>query len=296
MQIPMETQIDEGGITRLTKDLKDSAALLLPQQVRFLVDDYYQMQGNRTRAKNQERSLNESGEPSGVIEWQARNALFQENQIKNALAAYAAGQVMGRWMLDLVGIGPVIAAGLLAHIDISMAPTAGSIWRYAGLDPTAEWNKGEKRPWNASLKVLCWKLGESFVKVSNNENDVYGKLYKTRKDIEIAKNERGDFADQAAAKLKKYNIGKTTDAYKAYSIGKLPPAHIHARAKRYAVKMFLSHLHEVWWTHKFGSPPPVPYVFSLAEHTHKIEPPELLFKHVNFFRVRVAQRASLAKT
>jgi hypothetical protein len=287
------TQIDEGGITRLTKDLKDSAALLGPQQVRFLVDDYYQMQDNRTRAKNQERALNESGEPSGVIEWQAKNALFQENQIKNALAAFAAGQVMGRWMLDIMGIGPVIAAGLLAHIDIAQAPTAGSIWRYAGLDPTSEWKKGEKRPWNASLKVLCWKLGESFVKVSNNENDVYGKLYKTRKDIEIAKNERGDFADQAEAKLAKFNIGKTTDAYKAYSVGKLPPAHIHSRAKRVAVKMFLSHLHEVWWTHQFGTPPPVPYVFSLADHTHKIEPPELLFKHIN--PLTVAKRASLAK-
>jgi hypothetical protein len=57
--------------------------------------------------------------------------------------------------------------------------------------------------------------------------------------------------------------------------------------------MFLSHLHEVWWTHRFGSPPPVPYVFSLAEHTHKIEPPELLFKHIN--PLTVAKRASLAK-
>ena len=58
--------------------------------------------------------------------------------------------------------------------------------------------------------------------------------------------------------------------------------------------MFLSHLHEIWWTHRFGSPPPVPYVFSLAEHTHKVEPPELLFKHIN--PLKVAQRASLAKT
>jgi hypothetical protein len=44
---------------------------------------------------------------------------------------------------------------LLARIDIVKAPTAGHIWRYAGLDPTVRWNKGEKRPWNAGLKVLC---------------------------------------------------------------------------------------------------------------------------------------------
>jgi hypothetical protein len=62
--------------------------------------------------------------------------------------------------------------------------------------------------------------------------------------------------------------------------------------------MFLSHLHEIWWTHKFGSPPPVPYVFSLAEHTHKIEPPELLFKHKKPLTAaaQIAVKATLAET
>ena len=175
-------------------------------------------------------------------------------------------------MRTVLGVGPVIAAGLLAHIDITRAQTAGAIWRYAGLDPTSEWKKGEKRPFNASLKTLCWKLGESFVKVSGNEKSLYGKLYRDRKEVEIAKNEAGDFADQAKAKLEKFNIGKTTDAYKAYSTGKLPPAHVHARAKRYAVKMFLAHLHEIWYEIETGDKAPVPYVMAHAGHTHKIEP------------------------
>ena len=142
------------------------------------------------------------------------------------------------------------------------------------MDPTSEWKKGQKRPHHASLKTLCWKLGESFVKVCNHKDAVYGKLYQERKEVELAKNEAGAFADQAAAKLEKFNIGKTTDAYKAYSVGKLPPAHIHARAKRVAVKMFLSHLHQVWHEVEFGKTAPVPYVFEFAdkEHVHKIEP------------------------
>jgi hypothetical protein len=92
--------------------------------------------------------------------------------------------------------------------------------------------------------------------------------------VELVKNEAGAFANQAAEKLEKFKIGKTTDAYKAYSIGKLPPAHIHARAKRVAVKMFLSHLHQVWYEVEFGKKAPVPYVFEFAdkEHVHKIEP------------------------
>ena len=124
----------------------------------------------------------------------------------------------------LHGVGPVIAAGLLAHIDITRANTAGSIWRFAGLDPTSEWKKGTKRPHNAALKTLCWKLGESFVKISGKEDSVYGKLYKERKAEESAKNERGEFADQAKQKLEKFKIGKTTDAYKAYSVRNATPS------------------------------------------------------------------------
>ena len=78
---------------------------------------------------------------------------------------------------------------------------------YAGMDPRSTWEKGQKRPWNAQLKVLCWKLGESFVKVSGNEKAFYGRIYKERKALEMAKNEAGEYAAQAAAKLEKFKIG-----------------------------------------------------------------------------------------
>ena len=113
----------------------------------------------------------------------------------------------------LHGTGPrlwalAIAAGFLAHIDIERAPTVGHIWRFAGLDPTQKWEKKTKRPWNADLKTLCWKLGESFVKVKGNENDIYGKVYEARKAQEVLRNEAGELADQAADVLKNKRIGK----------------------------------------------------------------------------------------
>ena len=111
------------------------------------------------------------------------------------------------------------------------------------------------------------------MKVSNKDDAFYGQMYKERKALEIARNEAGEFSEQAAAKLKKFKIGKTTDAYKAYSAGKLPPAHIHARAKRYAVKMFLSHLHEIWYEHHYDEKPPAPYVMAHGGHAHKVPPP-----------------------
>ena len=141
------------------------------------------------------------------------------------------------------------------------------------MNPGQEWGKGEKRPWNASLKTLCWKIGESFVKVSGNEKSFYGKIYAERKQNEIARNEAGEFKEQAALKLQKFKIGKDTDAYAAYITGKLPPAHIHARAKRWTVKMFLSHLHEIWFTDEYGVAPPKPYAIVHLGHAHYIEPP-----------------------
>ena len=155
-----------------------------------------------------------------------------------------------------------------------MAKTPGNLYSFAGIPPDAECKKGHKRPWNAALKTLCWKIGESFVKVHNNEKDIYGKLYAQRKALEIERNERGEFADQAKAKLATTRIGKTTDAYKSYSVGKLPPAHIHARAKRWAVKIFLSHWWEVAYEAHYGEKPPFePYPIAHLGHVHKIAVP-----------------------
>ncbi len=260
-------------IQRLTKDIKEASYVLSKDEARFLVDAYYQMQDNRIRSAGQIRSMTESGEPNEVLQWLMLQNITLENQVKRALDAYSGSSHVGQWARSQKGIGPVIAAGLLAHIDINKAPTAGHIWSFAGLDPRTEWKKKEKRPWNAQLKTLCWKIGESFVKISGDEDALYGQLYKKRKESEIAKNEAGDFKDQAKAKLEKHKIGKTTDAYKAYSNGKLPPAHIHARAKRYAVKLFLSHLHHVWYRHEFGKEPPNPFAIEHLGHVHMIEPP-----------------------
>ena len=170
----------------------------------------------------------------------------------------------------------MIAAGLLAHIDITKAAHVGHIYSFAGLHEGAVWAKGQKRPWNAQLKTLCWKLGESLVKVSGDEDAKYAQLYVQRKAQEVAKNEAGDFAEQAARILTAKNYGKDTEAYKCYIQGKLPPAHIHARAKRFAVKILLSNLHEVWYEIEYGEKPAKPYPLAHLGHADKIEPEALI--------------------
>ena len=257
----------------MTRDLRNASITLNDKEARYLVDLYYQVQEFRLATANQCRSMGE--EPHETL-MHFQDQFFQlERDIKRALDAYTEGSAVGRWCKSIVGIGPVLAAGLLAYIDIEKAPTAGHIWRFAGLDPTVEWKKGEARPYCAGFKTLCWKIGKSFVKVSNNKNDVYGHYYKARKAYELSKNDRREYEEQADYKLETFNISKSTDAYKSYSAGKLPPAHIQQRAERYATKLFLSHLHYVMYKDRYKCEPPKPFAISILGHAHEIKVPNL---------------------
>lgn len=259
-------------VTRLSRDLAKAAATLSDAEVRFLVDAYYMMQDNRIRQDGQIRSM-KGQEPHAVLAWLAVGSDTLEKQIKRALDKYTEAHPVGGWCRGIYGIGPVISAGLLAHIDITKAPTVGHIWSFAGLDPTKKWLPKTKRPWNDKLKTLCWKAGESFVKFSNHEQCFYGHLYKNKKAEITAENDAGMFSETAAQILQEKNFRKDTEAYKAYIQGKLPPAHVHARARRYAVKLFLAHLHEEMYRRILGKEPPLPYPIAHQGHVHRINSP-----------------------
>ncbi len=260
------------AVVKLNKDLREAARTMTEGEARYLVDLYYTTQDNRIRAAAQMREASDAEEPNAVLRWAFFNFDTTEKGCKSALFQYVRTQRVGKWLLSIHGIGPVIAAGLLAHIDIEKAPTAGHIWRYAGLDPSVTWEKKTKRPWNAELKTLCWKIGQSFMKLRASENDIYGAVYEARKAFEIKRNESGGNADAARIQLetKKFRENATK---KTLETGKLSPAQIDARARRYAVKLFLSHLQYVMFEDRYGEPPAKPYVISHLEHAHFIAPP-----------------------
>jgi hypothetical protein len=260
-------------VQRLSRDIRAAALTLGDAEARFLVDAYYLMQDDRKRAFAQERALEATlpkAEPNAVITWLAAQSSTLENQIKSALDTYTNAHPMGSFMRSVTGIGPVISAGLLAHIDIEKCPTVGHIWRFAGIaaDGQKPWEKGTKRPFNPQLKTLCWKLGQSFMKLSNHEQCIYGKHYREQKAKYIAKNEAEGYRERALARAA--TVGKATEAYKHYSVGKLPPGHIDAMARRWAVKLFLAHLHGEWHQRHFGKPAPLPYPIAILGHAHKI--------------------------
>lgn len=259
-------------LKQLRSDLIEASASLGPREIRYLVDVYYQLQEYRKRAANQGRAGGEVEEPIGAVVLMLDQFRGMENAIKSALDKWTDNHPMGEWAKAHVGVGPVISAGLIAHIDPHRAKTAGAVWRFAGLDPTLEWNKGQKRPYNARLKVLCWKLGESFKKFHNHEGCFYGHEYERQKRVYVERNERGDYAERSAEVLETRNLGDNVTR-KAYEKGRYPDGRIDAMATRWAVKLFLSHFWEEWRRQE-GLEIVAPYPIAQLGHAHKIQAPE----------------------
>lgn len=346
----INVEIEVQGLASISKNIKESVVGLTLPQVRYLVDAYYQMQDARVAMENQARSLIQ-GYDSTVdgakdahplaIQWTSNAFRNDEAQIQKMLDVYTDSIPMGRYLKSIMGIGPVLAAGLLAYLNIDKANHSNQFISYAGLnDNNNPWlgkagasalvkelktmfpNENPKNlsddvfieicrrthrsfesvrkfsqvqekkthkgkgyttweslqrylampPYNQNLKTLCFLIGESFVKVSGKEKSLYGRLYRQRKAYETIKNENLEYADQAAKILQEKNIGKSTDAYKAYSKGKLPKAHIQARAKRATVKIFLSHVFDAMYYEKYRIDPPNPYVLEYMGHEDIIYP------------------------
>lgn len=294
------------AIQKLTRDLRSASKTMDREEARFLVDQYYSMQHDRIRAKLKSDAMTKSAEPHETLEHFKTQFSILEEQVKKALDWYSSSDPVGEWARSNIGVGPVIAAGLLAHIDITRTPSPSHLWSFAGLNPKAVWEKDKKRPWNAKLKRLCWILGESFTKTSTHPDTYYGKIYSDRKKYEIANNDSGKYSDYANLMLQKKNYSGDTDTKKwltgCFPAGlaskildvpaasrphflathQLPPGegqpmlsplHIHRRSQRYAVKIFLAHYHWVAHEIEFKTASPSPWIIEFGGHVDLIYPP-----------------------
>ena len=129
-----------------------------------------------------------------------------------------------------------------------------------------------KPPYNTDLKQKMFLIGDMFIKNSNRDKSLYGKIFKQRKLEETIKNENYEYRDQAEKLLSTSNYDKTTETYKYLSEGKLSPSHISSRARRYAVKLFISHVFEAMYYAEYHENPPMPYIIAIGGHHDYIAP------------------------
>jgi hypothetical protein len=256
--------------TKLARqDFYEAIRALKPREVEFIVYSYYSVQKDRVRLNNRAKALMKQGEPLRVTQYLLSQAEAFEKEVRKILAQWIKFQgPHADWLLSIRGIGPVLASGLISTFDVEKAPTAGAMWRYAGLDPSTTWDKGQKRPFNLRAKTLCWKVADSFRKAGG----YYGDLYRYRKHLESARNEAGEYRELAEKTLKENPKHKQADWYKR---GLLPPGRLDLRALRFCVKIFLSHFHECLYVVHKKILPPRPYALAILGHAHELVPPNM---------------------
>lgn len=127
-----------------------------------------------------------------------------------------------------------------------------------------------KPPYNLELKTKLWLISDIFVK-NKNRGSMYGEMYDKRLAYETERNEKLMYKDQAERILKEKNISdkKTKECLES---GKLTHAHLVARAKRFAVKLFVSHLYEAMYYDKYHEEAPKTYVIAIKGHHDYIAP------------------------
>ena len=268
----------------LLKDLRKAEKSMTDDEARFLLSTYYQLQTTRIRLNNQAKALERAEKPNELTTFLTDETHELEKLVKPAMEIYVSRQPGAWWIESVNGVGPVLAAGLYCRINfkgmynkdgeyIPPVNTAGKIHSYAGLTPTSIRERGKKINFNPGLKVTCYLIGEQFALRHKNPKCYYGKVYSERKLYEQAKNEKKDYAEQAAKIIASGKYKKDTDAKKCYENGMLPPAHIDARCRRYAVKIFLSHMHQVVYETVTSRPVPVPYPIAHMGHCDISIPP-----------------------
>ena len=246
-------------------------------ELKRLVDVYYDVQDVRIRTANRLRLLPQK---TGAVYPSRLKEV--EKSLKNQIEALLEQErIYTEWLKKIKGIGPCLGGGLLANIMVRFAtvdslkecdelqqeyamktkdkaylvpemrgikefPTISKLWAFSGMhvvDGKAPKRKrGAKINWNPKMRVLCWKLGKSFVMVG----DFYKSLYRQFKEAYMQRED-----------LKK---------------GKGWKGHIDMMARRKTVKVFLQHL---WlkWRQLEGLEVTQPYAINKLGHKSYISPP-----------------------
>lgn len=76
------------------------------------------------------------------------------------------------WLKDVKGIGPKLAASLIAEIGSpDRFPCVSALWHYCGIHVKdgvcPAMYRGDKVTWNPELKKICYKIGEQFVRLGS---------------------------------------------------------------------------------------------------------------------------------
>jgi len=188
------------------------------EQLRYLVESYYDIQDVRVRTGNRTFQLTQKGidteqeretTKGKVSETYAESLKRIESTIQKQIEVILKSvPLWTEYLKDIRGIGPVLAGGVIGYIykpvgidikkcsvfpehktchcgkSIERFPNISKLHAYAGLHvvngkaPKRE--KNVKSNWNSKFRTLSWKIGQSFMK-QPEEKSFYRDLYSKEK-------------------------------------------------------------------------------------------------------------------
>ena len=205
---------------------------------------------NRFDAIERNNDTHTNGSKETIERWLMRfNEL--ENELDDDIREAIKGIEIIERMVEVKGVGEILAAKVVSMIDIQRSDTISALWRYAGyavIEGKSERRvKGELSHYNGRLKSACYLIGTSFLK----SNSPYRRIY--------------------------------DDAKTYYEVNRpdWTKAHRHNAAMRKMIKMWLSHLWLVWRQIE-GLDIRAPYVNEKLGHEHIYSPQEFGWSEVAF--------------
>lgn len=239
------------------------------QSLVTMVDATLEIEKLRLAAQRRKSRLEEQGkeDPDTTELYRRLKDLedFVDGRIADLLKAHPAYD----WFSRVKGVGSENIAKVVGMIDITRCDTPSSLWKFCGYavenGVAPKRTRGKKLSYNSQLRSLSWRLASSLVRARGKfydyylkEKDKYYQSY-TSKGIQIVR----------ATSLPKEK-GKRYEPENVLSEG-----HVHNRALRKMIKLFLASLWVVW-REAAGLPVTKPYAIEKLGHHSYVDPWDMI--------------------
>jgi len=176
-----------------------------------------------------------------------------EGELDEAIREKAGELEIVQAAICVKGVGALSVGPIIGMIDINIADTVSSLWKYAGYavevndkgDSIGQrLHRGQKSSYNVALKTACFRLATSLMRSGSPYKGIYDES-------------KEEYLNRGWAK-----------------------AHAHAASIRKMMKVFLQHLWITWRVLE-GLPISKPFVHDVMGHTHYITPEQMGWPPLN---------------
>ena len=223
----------------------------------FLVQTHMQIEKLRMATDSQCSTVLKQGFNDPYLSQVRQKVCEFEEWIEAEIRGLVISHPAWPWLNQVKGVGMENIGKVIAFVgDISRFPTVSKLWSYSGYSvkngEAPRKVKGQKVTWNKNLRIMCWRLGVSLIRARGAYYHYYQEMkvmYERRYEGRIVKAKKGESVPAGMITIK----------------------HIHNMALRRMIKIFLSHLWEVWREAE-GLAVSAPYAIDRLGYVTPIEP------------------------